>query len=429
MSPISLIQCENGLSYAAAMPFLGTIPAIVKSVMGLGQTLLGVSMSVVAVCSKNSLLRQRGWIHSKNGAGNFLAGLLEAIPVVGTVLLVTRWRWAQGDPPTLYKWIDYSGYEERLAAFNELDLPSNHPQSSAQTPPPASNELETPSLAPKAPPVSSPPPTELTATGLASASAINSLTPQVSLIDEAPSAMKAQFLSPETVFEAVARLFPPSSAEQSQYKDLFERMFPLCKCENKKSASDMLGIMGSVIDKVKENTTHNITKETPFVLRSLCSGSGGLEVIALLALAMGKIEGGKGKKRLEKREEGYKHIRLILVDFIYENEDSRKKIFDNVSTFCNTFMQSLYGEDYSFELLLDHGSVLTHFEGNQGRADLNMVMDPGEMSLESTLKTKAAMAPRSEVGPILSYLPLADTTRTTHFDGEKVGVNVGLLNR
>lgn len=82
-------ETERFLSRAAAVPVLGTIAGLSKVLIGVAQVIVGLVggiLTLPARCLDNSALNDHFWTHAKHGAGNITAGIVEAIPLVGTYL-------------------------------------------------------------------------------------------------------------------------------------------------------------------------------------------------------------------------------------------------------------------------------------------------------------------------------------------------------
>lgn len=86
---------ENVLSEKAALPFLGTFPAITQIVIGVAQVVFGSMLCLkgMADCLTrgDSTLNKHGWTHIQHGCGNIVGGLIAAIPIVGTILYFVKY--------------------------------------------------------------------------------------------------------------------------------------------------------------------------------------------------------------------------------------------------------------------------------------------------------------------------------------------------
>ncbi|MEL7431101.1 MAG: hypothetical protein AAGI90_01030 [Chlamydiota bacterium] len=89
----SIYQTERTLSYLSAYPVLGTLSGSLKVVFGVVQSLVGMSLGIIArlFTRRDSSLTKHAWIHVSHGLGNIGIGLLEAIPVVGSILYRSRY--------------------------------------------------------------------------------------------------------------------------------------------------------------------------------------------------------------------------------------------------------------------------------------------------------------------------------------------------
>lgn len=89
-----LNETERALSIGAAIPVAGTVAGLSKVLMGVAQTIVGVVggiLTLPARCMNNTKLNNHFWTHAKHGVGNVAAGLVEAIPLVGTGIYIARW--------------------------------------------------------------------------------------------------------------------------------------------------------------------------------------------------------------------------------------------------------------------------------------------------------------------------------------------------
>lgn len=97
MVQATLSRAENYLSLGALVPGLGLIPGVLKVGLGLVQTITGIVMGIlstfVACCySAFKEYRHLGLVHTVHGMGNMLAGITEAIPLIGTAIVLIRIR-------------------------------------------------------------------------------------------------------------------------------------------------------------------------------------------------------------------------------------------------------------------------------------------------------------------------------------------------
>lgn len=95
-----LVEAENTLSDLSIIPVIGTIPAIVKIALGCIQTVSGALVGITGVmyfpssivndnnCSK--MMLNFSFTHIKHGIGNCVAGVLEGIPILGTIIVIKR---------------------------------------------------------------------------------------------------------------------------------------------------------------------------------------------------------------------------------------------------------------------------------------------------------------------------------------------------
>jgi len=91
---LGLSKAEEYLSKSAAVPALGTVPAIVKIALGTIQgavaiTCLAISYAPVARTQHISL-RKRALEHLAHCIMNIVAGILEGIPLLGTHMYVNK---------------------------------------------------------------------------------------------------------------------------------------------------------------------------------------------------------------------------------------------------------------------------------------------------------------------------------------------------
>lgn len=86
-----LEKIENTLTKASSIPVIGIIPAAVKAVMGVAEVVAGVALGAFGVFAtifsgggSSSLFVIAGAGIGLRGLANIVAGILEAIPLVGT---------------------------------------------------------------------------------------------------------------------------------------------------------------------------------------------------------------------------------------------------------------------------------------------------------------------------------------------------------
>lgn len=127
----SMNNIENGLSDIALYPGLGTVAGSVKVIVGAAQSLTALVCGIFAllygVFTHDLSPASFAWSHVKHGGGNIVAGVLEAIPVVGTAVHIFR----SLDPGSdalvhLYtghenKWMPYERFFECDWRFDGVD--------------------------------------------------------------------------------------------------------------------------------------------------------------------------------------------------------------------------------------------------------------------------------------------------------------------
>lgn len=90
----TLNNIENVLSDIAAYPIAGTLAGSTKIALGTTQFLTalacGILLSIPAIATCDLSLLNHSWTHMKHGLGNIVAGILEAIPLFGTILFGLR---------------------------------------------------------------------------------------------------------------------------------------------------------------------------------------------------------------------------------------------------------------------------------------------------------------------------------------------------
>lgn len=114
---------ENELSAAARYPFVGSVPAAAKVIMGVAQTIAALAYGFFALMPaaihKDFSYLDRSWSHIKHGCANIAAGLLEAIPFVGTGMYMQRdWNKAKvssSQPP-----YTTTGHEDKFYPYKSL---------------------------------------------------------------------------------------------------------------------------------------------------------------------------------------------------------------------------------------------------------------------------------------------------------------------
>lgn len=104
----------------AVVPGLGIVPATLKIVLGVIQTIAALAVTIfcalAACCSKAYVeLHNRGVSHLQHGLGNICAGTFEAIPLVGSIICFFRF---SNPPPFEYR-LD-TGQEDRFMRYKCL---------------------------------------------------------------------------------------------------------------------------------------------------------------------------------------------------------------------------------------------------------------------------------------------------------------------
>lgn len=84
-------EIENELTLISTVPIFGSIAGGAKIVLGTVQSLCGIVSIAPMACIDRSLLIH-SWNHIKHGAGNIIAGSIEAIPFVAQGMYFTRSR-------------------------------------------------------------------------------------------------------------------------------------------------------------------------------------------------------------------------------------------------------------------------------------------------------------------------------------------------
>jgi hypothetical protein len=86
---------ENMLSNVSAYPIIGTTAGCTKIIMGALQTLTalacGILVAIPSAIVRNGSALKYSWTHMKHGIGNMVAGAVEAIPVVQTIVYGIRY--------------------------------------------------------------------------------------------------------------------------------------------------------------------------------------------------------------------------------------------------------------------------------------------------------------------------------------------------
>lgn len=83
---------ENFLTMHAKIPLLGTVPAGLKVVFGVVQAICSAVVLVVSTFFLTSKFAQNIWLHSSrhflHGLSNMLAGAIQAIPFIGSLIIL-----------------------------------------------------------------------------------------------------------------------------------------------------------------------------------------------------------------------------------------------------------------------------------------------------------------------------------------------------
>lgn len=91
----TLDQTERFLGKVAAIPVLGTPFGALKVAMGIAQCISALALGILTLsfqCTQYSSVNDYCWSHVVHGMGNILAGIFEAIPLLGTVIASHRCR-------------------------------------------------------------------------------------------------------------------------------------------------------------------------------------------------------------------------------------------------------------------------------------------------------------------------------------------------
>ncbi len=113
-------EVENTLSRWAAVPVLGTIPGLIKAIMGVVQIVFGALLCIKEMVDyfmgRNKNLICHGWTHIQHGCGNVAGGLASSVPAVGTILYFVK-HWI-----TLYNVYNsfVTGHENKFMPYEEL---------------------------------------------------------------------------------------------------------------------------------------------------------------------------------------------------------------------------------------------------------------------------------------------------------------------
>lgn len=85
-----LSSVEDTLSKAALFPGVGVVSGTVKVLIGLIQTVVAGILTAAFKCTGNEAHKEYAKVHVKHGLANMGIGVLEAIPLVGTVITLVR---------------------------------------------------------------------------------------------------------------------------------------------------------------------------------------------------------------------------------------------------------------------------------------------------------------------------------------------------
>ena len=86
-----MLGVEAGLSYYAFWPIVGIVAGAIKMIIGIIQAVAGLLACIWFSCehlteAQGSMSFRRAIDHVGNGVANIIAGALEAIPLLGTVI-------------------------------------------------------------------------------------------------------------------------------------------------------------------------------------------------------------------------------------------------------------------------------------------------------------------------------------------------------
>lgn len=90
---------ERILSKGAAIPGIGIPLGAAKVALGIVQTVIALAISILTAplqCTDYKSINDYCWSHVAHGASNILAGLIEAIPGLGTYLYFERYPFTKG---------------------------------------------------------------------------------------------------------------------------------------------------------------------------------------------------------------------------------------------------------------------------------------------------------------------------------------------
>lgn len=85
-------EIEDFLTKGCVIPFVGSLPALLKSSFGVAQTLAASTTLILSIPYSFTSFGQQMFLHSlrhiMHGIANIVSGLLLAIPLVGSVLTI-----------------------------------------------------------------------------------------------------------------------------------------------------------------------------------------------------------------------------------------------------------------------------------------------------------------------------------------------------
>lgn len=115
---------ENTLTDVSAYPVVGTLAGCTKVLMGAVQELTGIACGILtfipaAITGDWSSVKY-SWTHIKHGVGNMGAGIVEAIPLVQTVLYGVRQIRQVGNGRSDTQVCLYTGHEYKFMPYASL---------------------------------------------------------------------------------------------------------------------------------------------------------------------------------------------------------------------------------------------------------------------------------------------------------------------
>jgi hypothetical protein len=110
-------ETERALSIVGIVPVIGTVAGLSKALIGVAQLIVGVVGGIfTSTCMDNSKLTERFWTHAHHGAANIAAGLLEAIPLVGSYIGIKRFNPCGGSREIYVS----TGHEDKWMPYQSL---------------------------------------------------------------------------------------------------------------------------------------------------------------------------------------------------------------------------------------------------------------------------------------------------------------------